>query len=230
MSDLISDYLDTLTRELSFDPALARRMRKEAEDHLHEAVASDPMGTTIEAERRAISRFGTERDIAAQCAIPSLVKQARNVGAAVTLIAMSVLVAMKSRIAWYDATQQIVSGDPYLDNIRAIISSIDRWSFWSALLIAICAWAYISIARVPDATSITWRNRLQQSLLMCAAAAAAVVITVTSDTILTALRMFPAGLSGSIFFPFLTIGLEAALAVILVVRIRVTMRRLASSA
>src|SRR6266700_1838470 len=87
MSDLISDYLDTLTRELSFDPALARRMRKEAEDHLYEAVASDPMGTTIEAERRAISRFGTERDIAAQCAIPSLVKQARNAGAAVTLIA-----------------------------------------------------------------------------------------------------------------------------------------------
>jgi hypothetical protein len=227
---LISDYLDTLTRELSFDPSLARRMREEAEDHLQEAVASDPMGATIEAERRAISRFGTERDIAAQCAIPSLVKQARNVGAAVTLIALGVLVAMKSRIVWYGATQQIVSGDPYLDNIRAIILSIDRCSFWFALLIAICGWVYISIARTSDATSISWRNLLQQSLFLCAAAAAAVVVTVTSDTILTALRLFPAGWSASIFFPFLTIGLEAALAVILVVRIRVTMRRLASSA
>ncbi|MEH2492290.1 hypothetical protein [Bradyrhizobium sp. AZCC 2230] len=230
MSDLISDYLDTLTRELSFDPALARRMRKEAEDHLHEAVASDPMGATIEAERRAIGRFGTERDIAAQYAVPSLVKQARNVGAAVPLIAVGVLVAMKSRIAWYGASQQIVSGDPHLDNIRAIISSIDRWSFWSALLIAVCAWAYVSVARAPDAANTTWRNRLQKSLFLCAAAAAAVVVTVTSDTILTALRPFPAGWSASIIFPFLTIGLEAALAAVLVVRIRVTMHRLASSA
>ena len=230
MSDVISDYLDRLTLELSFDPALARRMREEAEDHLQEAVASDPMGATIEAERRAISRFGTERDIAAQCAVPSLVRQARNVGAAVTLIAIGVLVAMKSRIVWYGATQQIVSGDPDLDNIRAIISSIDRYAFWSALLIAICGWAYISIARPPDATSMAWRNRLRQSLFLCAAAAAAVVITVTSDTILTALKLFPAGWSASIFVPVLTIGLEIVLAIILVARIRVTMHRLASSA
>jgi hypothetical protein len=44
MSDLMTAYLDQLTRELSFDPSLARRMRAEAEDHLQEAVASDPMG------------------------------------------------------------------------------------------------------------------------------------------------------------------------------------------
>ena len=70
MSDLMTAYLDQLTRELSFDPSLARRMRAEAEDHLQEAVASDPMGVTTEAERRAIARFGAARDIAPQCAVP----------------------------------------------------------------------------------------------------------------------------------------------------------------
>ena len=96
MSDLMTAYLDQLTRELSFDPSLARRMRAEAEDHLQEAVASDPMGVTTEAERRAIARFGAARDIAAQCAVPSLVKQVKNAGAAATLIAVGVLIFMNN--------------------------------------------------------------------------------------------------------------------------------------
>lgn len=224
--DLISDYLDALTRELSFDPALARRMREEAEDHLREAVASDPMGATIETERRAISRFGSQRDIAAQCALPSLVKQAKNVGAAAPLIAISVLVTMKSRIVWYGATPQPIGDDPYLDNIRAIISSIDRYAFWAALLIAACGCAYMSLARMTQITGMTWRNPLRQSLFLCAAA---VVITVASDTALTALKLFQLGWSSSIFVPVLTIGVEIALAVILVIRTGVTTRRLASS-
>jgi hypothetical protein len=230
LSDLISDYLDTLTRELSFDPSLARRMREEAENHLQEAIASDPLGATMEAERRAIDRFGAARGIAAQCAIPSLLRQAKNAGAAATSIATGVLIAMKSRLAWYGATERIVSDGPHLDGIRAIISSVDRFSFWCALLIAICGWAYICMARKPNAASLAWRNRLRQSLFLCAAATAAVVVTVTADATLTALRLFPAGWSASIFVPSLTIGAEAALAVILVVQIRVAMHRLASSA
>jgi hypothetical protein len=230
LSDLICEYLDTLTRELSFDPSLARRMREEAETHLLETIASSPTGTTIEAERQAIDRFGAARDIAALCAIPSLSKQAKNTGAAATLIAICVLIAMKSRIAWYGATERMAGDAPHLDSIRAILASVDRFSFWCALLIAICGWAYIGIARRSNATSTAWRNRLQQSLFLCAAAAVAVVVTVTADATLAAIRLYPAGWSASIFFPFLTVGLEAALAIILVVQIRVTMHRLASSA
>ena len=144
MSDLMTAYLDQLTRELSFDPSLARRMRAEAEDHLQEAVASDPMGVTTEAERRAIARFGAAREIAAQCAVPSLVKQVKNAGAAATLIAVGILIAMKSRIASYGAASQIVSDDPALEGLRTAISTIDRYAFWCGLLIAICGWAYIS--------------------------------------------------------------------------------------
>ena len=229
MSDLMTAYLDQLTRELSFDPSLARRMRAEAEDHLQEAVASDPMGGTTEAERRAIARFGAARDIAAQCAVPSLVKQVKNAGAAATLIAVGVLIAMKIRIATYAATLQVVSDDPALDRLRTVISTIDRYAFWCGLLIAICGWAYISIVCASDEARLVWPKRLRLSLLTYAAAAVAVVITVASDTILTALRLLPAG-QVAIMFPCLTIGLEAALAIALVLRLRVTMRRLASSA
>ena len=227
MSDLMTACLDQLTRELSFDPSLARRMRAEAEDHLQEAVASDPMGVTTEAERRAIARFGAARDIAAQCAVPSLVKQVKNAGAAATLIAVGVLIAMKIRIATYAATSQVVSDDPALDRLRTVISTIDRYAFWCGLLIAICGWAYISIVCASDEARLVWPKRLR--LLTYAAAAVAVVITVASDTVLTALRLLPAG-QVAILFPCLTIGLEAALAIALVLRLRVTMRRLASSA
>ena len=33
-SVLVTKYLDQLTRELSFDPELSRRVRREVEDHL----------------------------------------------------------------------------------------------------------------------------------------------------------------------------------------------------
>jgi hypothetical protein len=121
MSDLTNAYLDTLTQELSFDPALARRMRAEAEDHILEAIARDPIGATRESERRAIARFGTARDIAAQCAIPSLLKQVRHVGASVTMIAVGVLIAMKSRLAWYGAASPIAGDDPLLDDLLSMI-------------------------------------------------------------------------------------------------------------
>jgi hypothetical protein len=51
--DIISDYLDTLSRELSFDVPLARRVRQEVEDHLSEAVAAEPGADAGEAQRRA---------------------------------------------------------------------------------------------------------------------------------------------------------------------------------
>ena len=228
MSDLMAAYLDTLAEELSFDPRLARRMRAEAEDHLQEAIASDPMGATIETERRAISRFGAARDIAAQCALPSLVQQVKKAGATATLIAIGLLIAMKSRLAWYGATSPIVSPDPHLDQLRMVISSIDRYAFWCALLIAMCGWSYISIGRASG--SLVLRRRLRQSLLVCAAAAFAVVITVLSDATLTALKLFPTGWVTASLFPFLTIGLEAALAAVLVIHLRIIMQRFASSA
>ena len=40
-SVLVTKYLDQLTRELSFDPELSRRVRREVEDHLLDAISED---------------------------------------------------------------------------------------------------------------------------------------------------------------------------------------------
>ena len=44
-----------------FDPALAARLASEVEDHLRDAVDADPSGPSVEAERRAVDRFGLAR-------------------------------------------------------------------------------------------------------------------------------------------------------------------------
>jgi hypothetical protein len=69
---MIQDYLDGLSRELDFDRSLARCVRQEVEDHLWEAVAADPTGNLLEAQRRAVANFGDARVIAAQFAVVSL--------------------------------------------------------------------------------------------------------------------------------------------------------------
>src|SRR6202035_279052 len=66
--DIISDYLDTLSRELSFDTLLAQRVRQEVEDHLSEAVAAEPEDDSGAAQRRAIRNFGDPRAIASEYA------------------------------------------------------------------------------------------------------------------------------------------------------------------
>jgi hypothetical protein len=60
---VISEYVDVLAARLSFDRSLSRRVRQEVEDHLREAVAVDPAGSALEAERRAIARFGDPLDM-----------------------------------------------------------------------------------------------------------------------------------------------------------------------
>ena len=44
MSGVIDDYVAALRRELDFDPALARRLASEVEDHLRDAAEADPRG------------------------------------------------------------------------------------------------------------------------------------------------------------------------------------------
>ena len=72
---LISEYVELLTRELSFDRSLSRGVRQEVEDHLREAVAADPSGQGPDAERRAIANFGDPRVIVSEFATLSLAKQ-----------------------------------------------------------------------------------------------------------------------------------------------------------
>ena len=96
----VADYLDALTRELSFDLPLAHRVRQEVEDHLWEATAADG-DASIEAQARAVRSFGEAREIASQYAALSLLRQARRSGAIIVLASGALYIAMKGRVAWY---------------------------------------------------------------------------------------------------------------------------------
>ncbi|HEX2895435.1 MAG TPA: permease prefix domain 1-containing protein, partial [Marmoricola sp.] len=63
----IERYLDELSTRLRIGPDRTRRFLAEAEEHLHEAVAQEvAAGADAEAaERRAIERFGTVREVSA---------------------------------------------------------------------------------------------------------------------------------------------------------------------
>jgi hypothetical protein len=64
-ASVIDAYVDALLGALRHDRPLARRLRREVEDHLWEAVAADPSEEGREAQRRAIAGFGDPRLIAA---------------------------------------------------------------------------------------------------------------------------------------------------------------------
>jgi len=78
MAGVIEDYVASLRRQLDFDPALADRIADEVEAHLRDAAESDPAWPSVQAERRAVERFGLAREIAAQFAADAVNRQAHR--------------------------------------------------------------------------------------------------------------------------------------------------------
>ncbi|HEY1290108.1 MAG TPA: hypothetical protein VGF58_17405 [Burkholderiales bacterium] len=207
---MISDYLERLARELAFDPALARRMRREVEDHLLEALESDASDDRLEAERRVLARFGSPRAIASQFAAGSLAALARRVGFAAVLLIGAVFVVMKARIAWYG-----VMPVPLANEMRALaelVLSIDRWAFWLALLAAAAGWVYIDSRRPPEDFTREYRKQLRRFSALCSAATAALAVCVAADAALTLLRLTGAQWSVGFVVPLFSMAIELACA------------------
>ena len=227
--DIISDYLDTLSRELSFDTLLAQRVRQEVEDHLSEAVAAEPEDDSGAAQRRAIRNFGDPRAIASEYAAQSLFRQTRRVGIVAVVVAAGILVTMNARGAWYGWMQWGVS--PELAALRRIGLSIDLYAFAVALAIGIVGWAYIGTRHRAASFDAPYRDQMRRCLLLCAVAALPLIATVATDAVLTGFRLFESELRLSALVPIVTMAGEIAFAVALVVQLRKAMKRasLASS-
>jgi len=225
---VISDYLESLVGALSFDRSLSRRVRQEVEDHLREAVAADPMGDGIEAQRRAIANFGDPHVIAAQFAVVSLVQQTKRVGVAIILVVAGVFIVMKARVAWYAMMQCAISDE--IRTVSGIVGLIDRYAYWLSVIIGIGGWAYISGLRVPAAFYTAYRKQLRRSFLLCTAAAGALVVSVISDGVLTALRLPGTELSAEFLIPIFSMAIEIACAGVLVFQIRTITQRATSAA
>jgi len=225
---VISEYLEQLAGELAFDPVLARRMRREVEDHLREALESDPSGDRLEAERRAVASFGSPRAIASQFAVVSLAAHSRRVGFAAVLLIGAVFIAMKARIAWYG-----VMPFPLAQETRAlgeIVLSIDRWAFWMALLAAAAGWVYIDSRRSPEGFTREYRRQLGRFSALCSAAAVALVICVASDAALTLLRLIGAQWSAGFLVPLFSMAIEIACAGALASRLHAMVRQASRAA
>jgi hypothetical protein len=129
MAGLIDAYIASLKRELDFDPALARRLASEVEDHLREAAEADPSWPSPEAERRALERFGLAREIAAQFAADAVDRQAKRAWATLFITVLVTLVAMRLRSIWFGAAAGV-----------ALAPLVDRYAFLAAVGVAGIGW------------------------------------------------------------------------------------------
>ena len=226
-SGVISEYVERLARELAFDPALSRCVRREVEDHLWEAVAADPAGGGREAERRAVANFGDPHVIAAQFAVVSLGKQARRVGAAAMVMIAAVFIAMKARLTWY-AVRQWPAPDG-METFGAIVSAIDHYAFWLSVVGGMAGWLYIDSRDIPAAFTRDYRVALRRFSLLCSVATGALIASVVSDGVLTSLRLVGARWRLDVLIPVASMAIEIACACVLAVYHRAMTQRTAAT-
>jgi hypothetical protein len=227
-SGIVTEYLDALVRDLSFDIPLSRRVRQEVEDHLLETAADEPDGGSIESQRRAIARFGDPREIARQYAASSLLVQTRRVGMIVVLALAGIFIAMKGRGAWYGLMQWGLS-DPF-KRIGMIGLTIDLYAFRIALAVGLIGWGYIASCRSPAALHSGYRKQMRRCVLLCTITATALLTSVITDSILTGFRLSEAQFSASVLVPVLSMGAEIAFVTMLALRIRTTIQHAAHTA
>jgi len=129
MAGVIDDYVAALRRELAFDPARARRLASEVEDHLRDAAESDPAWPSAGAERRAVERFGLSREIAAQFAADAVDRQARRTWITLAATVVVTFIAMRLRVVWLDD-----------GTMPALAPLIDRYAFIGAMAAGVIGW------------------------------------------------------------------------------------------
>jgi hypothetical protein len=219
--DPIADYLDTLTHELRFDAALAHSVRLEVEDHLRQAAEMADC-EPIEAQRRAIARFGEPRMLARQYAPGALLTQTRRVGVVVLIALAGIYAMMKGRLAWYGVTQWTLSPD--LAATTATGFSVVRWVFIVALAVVIVGAAYIGTRRPAREFHDAYRRELLRSIGLCAVAAVVLLVAVGLDGVMVGLRIAGREASAVVLIPILSMTVEASLAFMLVRTLRGSIR------
>jgi hypothetical protein len=225
-SSVIAEYVERLVRKLDFDPSLARRVRREVEDHLWEAVAANPTGDRLEAEHRAVTDFGDPHAIAAQFAVGSLAKHARRVGIAAIVVIAAVFIAMKARLTWYAVME---CATDQMGALGEIALAIDRYAFWLSVFMGIGGWMYIESRRIPAAFTPEYHAQLRRFFLLCLATTSALIASVISDGVLTSLRLVGTRWSLDSLVPLVSMAIEVVCAAGLLVSIRGMTQRTAST-
>ncbi len=206
----IADFGSAVARELSFDPRLARRLRAEVEDHLHEAVTerADPHGEKALAE--AMCAFGEPRAFARQFLAAALLSLARRAAAVTALAVIGMYGAMEARPAWYGWVNW-----PASDHVRAanaILLPLDRFAFVLAAAFALGALAHVITRRAPARFHGAFGSEIGFCIKLNAAVAFALLSAMATELVLTGLRLFEAELDARALVPFVSLMLELAVA------------------
>jgi hypothetical protein len=206
----IAEFVTAVARELSFDPRLARRLRAEVEDHLHDAVADrdDPDGENRLAE--VLCAFGDPRAFARQFLATALLSLARRAAAVAALSVIGMFGAMEARAAWYGWVNWPVS-----DRLRAanaIGHPVDRFAFVLAAAFALSTLAYVIARRAPARFRGTFGWEIGLCIKVNAAVALALMSAMATELVLTGVRLFEAGLGAHALVPFLSLMLEVTVA------------------
>jgi hypothetical protein len=207
--DPITEFGSAVARELSFDPRLARRLRAEVEDHLHEAVAcADPHGENRLAE--VMYAFGDPQAFARQFLATALLSLARRAAAVTALAVVGMFGAMETRAAWYGWVHWPVS-----DHVRAanaIGHPVDRFAFALAAAFALSALTYVITRRAPARFHATFGWEIGFCIKLNAAVALALMSATATELVLTGVRLFEAELDARALVPFVSLMLEVAVA------------------
>jgi len=206
----IADFGSAVARELSFDPRLARRLRAEVEDHLHEAVAdrADPHGENRLAE--VMCAFGDPRAFARQFLATAMLSLARRTAAVTALAVVGMFGAMEARAAWYGWVNWPVSN--HVRAANAIGHPVDRFAFALAAAFALSVLAYAITRRAPVRFYPTFGWEIGYCIKLNAAVALALLSAMATELVLTGVRLFEAELDARALVPFVSLMLEVAVA------------------
>ena len=206
----IADFGSAVARELSFDPRLARRLRAEVEDHLHEALAdrADPNDEKRLAE--VMCAFGDPQAFARQFLAIALLSLARRAAAVTTLAVVGMFGAMEARAVWYGWVNW-----PASDHVRAanaIGHPLDRFAFVLAAAFALSALAYVITRRAPVRFYPTFGREIGFCIRLNVAVALALIGAMATELVLNGVRLFEAELDARALVPFVSLMLEIAVA------------------
>jgi len=153
--DDIERYLDDLATRLRVGPVEARRLLAEAEEHLHETVArEEAAGADADlAQRRAIERFGTARQVAAAANGPLVSLLASLVLGAAHLAAVGSLAVLAgtllARIVAALTSTSAAFGPP-----RDYVASHSQVAHWLAVQPGAADWHAAAAAENADDTLV----------------------------------------------------------------------------
>lgn len=222
----VADYLEDLARDLAFDPALSRRVRQEIEDHLRQATMAEAAGSAIDAENRAIMKFGAPQEIAKQYRALSLHMRMKKTGILVLCATLAAFGAMESRAVWYGLMRWDIGA--HLKTISETIIPIDRCAFALAIAFGVAGWVYIISRPIPVACGQASRSHIRFGQFLIAAAAGATAIAVTCEMIVTGWRLVEAHWTTNSLLPVISIFLEIGIVSAAFLYIRNTVRRAAA--